>query len=420
MSVIKPFSFIHAADLHLDSPFKGVCLESEEIAEKLRDATFSAFGNLVDLCISKKVDFLLLSGDIFDLEERSLRALLAFRDGLARLDQYNVKVFVVHGNHDPLSGSQLPVSWPGNVTLFSHEAVQEKEVSKDGVPVAAVHGISYRQKKERRNLARLFKRTESSLFHIGLLHCNVGSNTGHEPYSPCELSDFLDKGFHYWALGHVHGRAVLHEGPLVVYPGNTQARHINERGDKGCYFVQVDGSFNVDMEFCPIDVVRMDEIAVDIRGLDTMDLLENAIISGIESRAGDVQERGFVVRVGLGGRGPIHRELRRPGVIPDLVTRIRDIFSQNSPFVWVEDIEVRTRPEVDVSVRRKAPDFLGELLGISHEIKDRGDFHQVEEALLPLFSHYKLSKIVETLTEEELKRLVEDAELICLDLLEDD
>ena len=81
---MKSFSFIHTADLHLDSPFTGLRQVDGAVASLIKDATFRAFDNVVDLALAKKVDFLVVAGDVYDAADRSLRAQLKFADGLKK------------------------------------------------------------------------------------------------------------------------------------------------------------------------------------------------------------------------------------------------------------------------------------------------------------------------------------------------
>src|SRR3990172_993244 len=149
---MTPFSFIHAADLHLDSPFKGVIGEAPHIAEAVYSATFDAFESLINLCIEKQVNFLLIAGDVYDGRDRSLRAQLRFRDGLERLAERGISAFVVHGNHDPLKGWSNQIVWPSGVHVFGAEEVETVTFAMDGKPVAFISGISYMEAQETRNL----------------------------------------------------------------------------------------------------------------------------------------------------------------------------------------------------------------------------------------------------------------------------
>ena len=124
------FTFVHTADLHLDSPFVGLEQIDPEVASVLKDATFRAFDNIIDLCIESDARFLLVAGDVFDSGDRSLIAQLRFRDGLQRLDDAGINSFVVHGNHDPLDGWTASLDWPERTHIFQGDEVEAVQPSK--------------------------------------------------------------------------------------------------------------------------------------------------------------------------------------------------------------------------------------------------------------------------------------------------
>ena len=136
------FSFIHAADLHLDSPFATLSPNNPDLAAMLRSGTFEAFDKVMQLCLEKRVDFLLVAGDIYDGADRSLRAQVKFRDGLKRLSEAGIRSFVVYGNHDPLDGWSSTLEWPPSVHLFG-DHVETLEVKRNGSLLACIQGISY-------------------------------------------------------------------------------------------------------------------------------------------------------------------------------------------------------------------------------------------------------------------------------------
>ena len=226
------FSFIHTADLHLGTPFKSH-FKDERMKEKLEKSTYSAFDILIDLCIDEGIDFLIIAGDVFDSTRDYLSPQLKLRDGLNRLDEMGIKTFITCGNHDPKEYWLTDDEWQSNVHVFSaKEAEAEEIITKSGEKVI-IHGISYKKRDVSDNLAKKFKRSvENDAFEIGVLHCNVGSQSGHEDYSPCTKDDLKRVGLNYWALGHIHNRDILDQDPYIIYPGNIQGRHINETGEK--------------------------------------------------------------------------------------------------------------------------------------------------------------------------------------------
>ena len=211
--------FVHAADLHLDSPFGGIRTEAPpHVADRLYRATFDSYENIVSLCLRERVDALLVAGDIYDGADRSLRAQLRFNEGLKRLDTAGIRTFVCHGNHDPLDGWEARLDLPPGCVRFGPE-VSSAPVFPLEPERAMVHGISYPQRVVTENLSQHFRPPYSSGFNAGLLHANVGGNAAHDNYSPCTVDDLSETGIDYWALGHVHTRQVLRrDRPAIVYP----------------------------------------------------------------------------------------------------------------------------------------------------------------------------------------------------------
>ncbi|MCX8276768.1 MAG: DNA repair exonuclease [Dehalococcoidia bacterium] len=358
------FRFVHAADLHIDSPFAGVGDADNRVATRLREATYEAFQNLVDLCINQNADFLVIAGDVYDGADRSVRAQLRFREGLSKLADKGIKSFVVHGNHDPLDGWQSSISWPEGVHIFG--AIPEwKNFEKNGEVVAAVQGMSYPTREVTDNLATQFTPPESpSLFAIGLLHANVGANSAHPNYAPCSVEDLSESGIDYWALGHVHTRQTLkRSAPVIAYPGNTQGRHPNETGARGALVVNVDPSGASRSDFVALDVVRWERSDIDISNLETIDSLDSAIRQATDNLSVEAEDRDVVCRLTLVGRGPLHEQLSADGAVMDLLDAVRGTWSGGgSPWVWVERIVDSTRPAIDIESRAKQDDFLGATL----------------------------------------------------------
>jgi exonuclease SbcD len=412
-------SFVHAADLHLDSPFVGLGDVDEEVAELLRNATFGAFDNVIALCIQRSVDFLLVAGDVYDGADRSLRAQLAFRDGLRKLSDAGIRSFVVHGNHDPLDGWASSLEWPKEVRIFGGAGVETAVFDRGGEACAIIHGISFPQRQVKSNLARKFESSDSAAIQIGLLHCNAGNNPGHENYAPCSIQDLVDAGMDYWALGHVHTRTVLSaEGPVAGYPGNTQGRHINETGPRGCFLVQIDDDRQATVEFIPVDTVRWIGASVDVSPIDTdeelLTVLEEKIITVQEASEG----RPCICRLTVNGRGPLHKTLRRAGYQEDLLQTIRETGRGLAPLVWVDRIDVQTRPAIDLEARRRSEDIVGDLLRLVAACKENpASSGALQEHLKTLYDHPTARRHLEMPDTQELVVLLEEAESLCLDKL---
>ncbi len=416
------FSFVHTADLHLDSPFLGLgkLPESEErVVRTLREATFEAFDAVIELCRQQEVDFLLVAGDVYDGADRSLRAQLRFRDGLARLAEQGIRAYVVHGNHDPLDGWSHALQMPATVHVFG-EQPDSVVFEKQGVPVARIHGISYPSRATERDFGRA-ERCGEEPFQIGLLHCNAGGDPRHDPYAPRSVRELEDSRLDYWALGHIHERTTLRPAdPFIGYPGNTQGRHIHESGPRGCLLVQVgsDGRLVEPPAFVPTDQVRWSPCRVDIRGHQTVTELRDELEDRLDELLQQTEGRPLVTRVTLEGRGPLHRELARENAREDLEETLRARGLERAPFVWIERLVLQTRPEIDWESRRAGQDFLGDLLRLMEGIRQEPEaIRELETALRDLYQHRRARRFLDPPDEAWLESLLDEAEIRCADLL---
>jgi DNA repair exonuclease SbcCD nuclease subunit len=378
---IPDFSFVHAADLHLDTPFKGIGATAPFVAERLREASLAAFDSLVELCLKRQVAFLVVAGDVYDGPERGLRAQLRFRDGLARLSQAGIKSFVVHGNHDPVETgwSALADTWPEGVTVFAAGAAQAVTVNVGGIPVATVQGVSFAQRSEPESLARRFSPRPGPGVQVGVLHCNVrGAAPGYDDYSPCTLDELRSVGLDYWALGHVHTGMILagrpgSEEPWVVYSGNLQARSPkpSERGPKGAVVVHVRAGSVAEVEPVSCDVVRFDLVELDVANIADLAELRARLLEASRDRLAQAEGRSLVLRGSLVGQGDLHFDLRRPGSVGDLLTALREDFAEQDPFCWWDGIEDLSRPGVDLDAARAGSDFAADLFLLADELHRR-------------------------------------------------
>ncbi len=417
---MKPFSFIHTADLHLDSPFKGISEISSEISSDLTEATFNAFHQIIDLCIEKQVDFLLIVGDVYDGADRSLRAQLRFRDGLKRLSEAEIKAYVVHGNHDPLAGWSANLDWPRNVHIFGGESVEKVSFEKDGEEIAQIYGISFHKRDIKTNLALEYpEKTENGPFTIGMLHCNVGSDTGHDPYAPCTLENLISKKYDYWALGHIHKKTILNEdNPPIIYPGNPQGLNPKETGVRGCFLVKVDQKGDPSQEFIEVDSIRWFVKELSIDSLYTEQELITEIHNCIEKIREEAEGRSSVCRIILTGRGALHSSIALKGVLDDILKDLRENEEGEKQFVWIESIEDYTNPEINRKSLLERKDFIGDLLKLFEEFShDENKMAELKESLDPLFTSPSGRKLLESRDDEHFRDLIKKAETLCLDKL---
>ena len=377
------FKFVHAADLHLDSP---LCARSAGPLQPLFDeATFAVLRRIADLCLAEQAEFLLLAGDLFEYRDRSIRARLELRRQLGRLDAAGVRTFIVHGNHDPLSSEPGTLRLLDSVKIFG-PAWEEVLVRRGDQVLCRVQGISYPHERVCEDLTPLFSRQGPELT-IGLLHANVGGSTGHANYAPCSLADLDCRGLDYWALGHVHTRAEhsLESGGLAVYPGNPQGRHIAEPGERGCVVVDVREG-HPSPRFHALESIRWSRVRVDIAPLGSLDSLTDAIDAGIAAVAVAGPD-AHAIQVVLSGGGPLHGELGRCGAVCQLLDQLAPPALQRSPPVLIESIVDHTRPELNIAAAA-SPGTLAEAIVSAAQTAEAGGpaWHQLcgEEGLVKL------------------------------------
>jgi predicted phosphodiesterase len=356
--------FVHAADLHLDAPFKGVDATDARVRDALVASTYEALDAVVSLCVEERVDFLVLAGDIYNSASKSLQAEFAFRDACVRLAEAGIRVFLAHGNHDPASSRSFDLELPPEVHVFSSAEVERVVFERDGAPVCALYGQSFRTAAETGNLALGFSRGRDDTIAIGVLHANVGGRPGHEPYAPCSLDDLRAARMDYWALGHIHKPEVLSEDPAIVYAGCTQGLQPNESGIRGCRLVTASPA-GVSSEFVPTARVVWDALSLDVSTLGTIDELRGAIVAAIAGAGHDAGELPLIARLELAGRSEAHGALARPGALRDLLADVRADALDREPWVWVDRIADRTRPAIDLDALRDAEDLAGDLMRLS-------------------------------------------------------
>ncbi len=416
--------FVHAADLHLDSPFVGMkAAAPDNVARALHDATFAAYENIIKLCIDERVDALLIAGDVYDSADRSLRAQLKFVEGLKRLEEAGIRSFVCHGNHDPLDGWEARLDYPPGCTRFGAEFVAVP-VFEDDPQRAVVHGISYPTRDVFENLVPRLAKVDPNTFSIGLMHANVDGNADHAAYAPCSLTDLVFSGISYWALGHVHTRQVLSDrSPTVVYPGNSQGRHPNEPGARGVYLVEVDNDGNASLDFRAVDTVRWERPVLDISRMETEQDLRDGLHQSMESALAEADGRSVVLRITLTGRSGTHSALRQPNFIQDLIDDMTGEWSRRSPFAWCERIEDETRPPFKRQERIKGSDFLAEVLQTTDRAKEDPEMlSRMRDSLDDLYQHSRYRRLLagDAPDDDDLAALTDEAEAIVVDLLAGD
>jgi DNA repair protein SbcD/Mre11 len=361
--------FIHAADIHLDSPLSGLAAYRDAPLERLRTATRHAFTGLVDEAIAEAVAFVTIAGDLYDGHWKDYNTGHFFCRQMGRLHEAGIPVYLLFGNHDAESEMTKRLLLPPNVHTFETRRPSTFRIEALRV---ALHGQGFREAATTENLAAGYPPPVPGWLNIGVLHTALEGYAAHASYAPCTLSQLAAKGYGYWALGHVHEHAVLGDDPWVVFPGNLQGRHVRECGPRGAVLVSVEDGEVRRVDRLLVDVLRWQVMEVNAETARTLDEVVRAVgraFEGLVAREGD---RHLSVRVRILGRTPAHGELfgREAQLRAEVLGQAAAIGGDR---LWVEKVRVETAPPGDGEGLRACSDAiidLAALLSIAPEDAD--------------------------------------------------
>lgn len=388
--------FLHAADLHIDSPFKGLCFDDASAVDRLRLATRTAFQNVLQLAIDEAVDFVIIAGDLFDGAWSDMRTGLWTAEQFRRLREQRIRVYLIRGNHDARSVVAPAISWPRDVV---HEFPVDRPTTViDERTGAAVHGQSFADRKAMEDLAKRFPAAISDAYNIGILHTSLAGDPEHDTYAPTSPEVLTSLGYDYWALGHIHHKRVVQESPLIVYSGNTQGRHIKEAGAKGCYLVSVDSAGQTTIDFRATDVVRWQPLLLSLQNQDDEADLLDRLPSAFDRLLAEGDGRPVVARIDIAGSCRVHQHLTNAQSRSRILAEIRNRASDCGD-LWIERIDCRTRPAIDIDELREGCDLIGHLLRSSAALRtDDAQLLQLAEHLQPM-----LAKVGDVLEDDDLR-----------------
>ena len=373
-------SFLHAADIHLDSPLKGLERYENAPLERIRGATRRAFTRLIDLAIDKRVDFVLLAGDLYDGDWRDYNTGLFLVGQLGRLRDHKIPVFLIAGNHDAANKMTRVLRLPDNVRLLAHD--RPETVRLDDLDVA-IHGQSFAKAAVTENLAADYPAPVSGCINIGLLHTGMGGENGHERYAPCTLEELRLRGYRLLGPGScphppgpVRGPSghLCRQRPRPAYPRNRAQR---------CLISTIDSDRSIAHVFHRLDKVRWERERVDVSLLETeSDVLGRTaeLFDGLLAAEPD-PECMLAIRVSLSGATPLHGRLRTD---PErFVAEVRGLATERGgDRLWIEKVELQTKPLRTASI----PDGpFEELVEVLEQLRDDpGSMTAVVEELAEL------------------------------------
>src|SRR6187431_2708342 len=326
--------FVHAADLHLDSPLAGLSKYEGAPVEQIRGATRRALENLVKLCLSEQVELLLIAGDLYDGDWRDYSTGLFFAKQMAALRAGNVRVVWIRGNHDAASKLTAHLNLPDNVRELSHKKPDSFVLEALGV---AVHGQGFDTREETTDLSLRYPEPKRGLFNIGLLHTALEGRPG-----------------------HAHTREILSDAPWIVFPGNLQGRHAREPGAKGASLVTVDGERVRSVEHRPLDVVRWHVAEAEVSGERSIDGVLERVRESLSAAVAQSDGRLSALRVRIHGASAAHEQLAAR--LERVTEEVRALTLDLAAEAWLEKVELVTRPLAERVGLREREDAVGELL----------------------------------------------------------
>ena len=355
---MSSFSFIHAADLHLGSPFQGLALKDADVAAIFVDASRKAFTSLVGQAIDRKVDFFIIAGDVYDGDWKDNKIGLFFNREMARLERAGIPVFLLRGNHDAASVITRTITLPRNVSEFPTAKAGSFKLEAIGV---VLHGRGFADRAATDNLALAYPSPERGWFNIGVLHTSLTGREPHEPYAPCSVDDLRSRGYDYWALGHVHEYEQVASDPLVIFPGNLQGRSIRERGPRGAVLVRVEDG-EVSHERLIVDEARFALAEIVLQAEDDQPAILRKVEQAVDALADTMEGRMTALRLRLAGTTPLLGDIaaNRQQWRDEVEAACQRVYQD----IWLEKLELRLDPPAtaDASVTGASLD-LSRLLG---------------------------------------------------------
>nr|WP_225220794.1 DNA repair exonuclease [Bacillus norwichensis] len=405
---MEQIRFIHTADLHLDSPFLGLNKLPDKLFGRLQESTFSALERIVDTAIEKSVDFVLFVGDLFDGEDRSIKAQARLRKQLKRLEEEDISAFITYGNHDHMAGDWVKLDMPDNVYVFNENPEPFLFTAKNGISVH-VYGFSY---PERHVLTRKidgYEKVPGADLHIAMLHGSEDGRSGfHQPYAPFTVRELQEKAMDYWALGHIHKSRILHSDPYIIYPGNTQGRHRKEEGKKGCYFVAMTKDGQTELEFIETADIRWETVHIDLKENMGMTQLYTSCSSAMES----LESKGQSILCQLIINKPYYlsKKLLKTIENGEFIEVLQDEVFLDDDFIWPYQVKLE-EDLIDEQSLISDDAFLNVLEETAEELLQPDAF---EQAVSDLFSHTYGSRYLDNIDGAEREQILQSAKKLVL------
>jgi len=390
MSDVK---FTHCADLHLGSRFAGVSDDDPQLGKRLRESIFDSFGRIIDCSLQEDVDFMVISGDIYDEKNESASTRQRFAEELRR---FGKPCFICLGNHDYKQSQRESIPYPDNVHVFPTECERIDHDVRGNV--IEIIGRSFPSRHFKGDLTEGFSGSNNR-FTIGVVHCDLDAGRDSE-YAPCRSSDLVGRNIDYWALGHIHERKIANECPHIVYPGNIQGRSSKEDGEKGAYIVTIRDDRVFNLEFISTQKVIWKNVKLDITG-KTLTSLNDELRSKVP--------KGSIVRLEIIGRGDLNRELRRDRDLTNQFERTTESI--------ITSVSLRTRPNLELNEGNQ--NFMT-MAFFETKCLDDLSKDEIIEVICSTKASERIRDVFQSMDLDELRGLVFNARMQLIDMIQEE
>ncbi|GIN73843.1 ser/threonine protein phosphatase [Bacillus sp. J14TS2] len=395
--------FIHTADLHLDSPFLGLKDVPTDLFKRIQNSTFEAFEKLIDTAIERSVDFIIIVGDLFDGEDRSIKAQARLRQQMMKLEQAGIHAFISHGNHDHLAGTWLHLDMPSNVHIFSEEVSCIAFTTKTGLNVH-LYGFSYPTRHVIEGKASDFIKEGEADFHIGLIHGQCeSSRSDHQPYAPFTIQELLQRHMDYWALGHIHKSEILHKDPYIVYPGNPQGRHKNEKGKKIGYGVCMNIEGQTSLQSIPTSIIQWESIDIPCEDGITFTELYTKCVSEMKSLVDQVK-CDVLLEINLKDPDQLSSVIQQKIENEEFLEMLQEETEIGNSFIWPYKINIEKQ---HTNEGLFADPIFWNLM--NQTISDY-THEEIDGSLSSLYTHVYASRYLSPLTDNKKEQLLVEAQ----------
>jgi len=323
-----PIKFVHASDFHLDRPISGLAEIPKHLLKTLASAPYEAAQRVFDFALTERVDFVLLSGDLFEEDSGSARAPSFLLNNFEKLAERGIYVYWCAGETDHPDRWPSSIKLPETVITFSSSVVEQVEHFRNDKPIATITAAGFSPKGRH---SEKFSGPVGPGLNIALTHGEF------------ESSNLKADNIQYWALGGRHkAKRLDRSGSVVAWPGTTQGRNPKESGACGFNYVRVDSSGKIKVQHNCCDRVRWLPQKIAITENVGMHELKDVLAERALKIISDTTDQIVLTRWFLATEGNFNPRIRKEEWVSEVLEWLRDEFGRGDKGLWSTKVEVDT------------------------------------------------------------------------------